>query len=350
MTTRAPAIESSTLPDPASPPSDSFAAPLLSVRNLVKHFPVRGGVLNRIVGNVHAVNGVSFDVNRGEIVGIVGESGCGKSTLGKAVIRLSEPTSGSVTFEGTDITRLSHAELMPFRRRMQIIFQDPYSSLNPRLTVRKLLQEAIDFHSIVPGGREQTESYIDGLIAKVGLRKDSKDKFPHEFSGGQRQRLGIARALALKPEFLIADEPVSALDVSIQAQVLNLMMDLKREFGLTILFISHDLKVIEHFCDRVLVMYLGHIVESLPCDDLHAQAKHPYTRALLGANPIDDPDQRDSRPLTILQGDVPSPFDPPKGCAFAGRCPLVMDRCRAERPVLVSRGDRQDVACWAVDR
>ncbi len=321
------------------------SAPLLSVSNLVKHFPVRGGILNRVIGNVHAVNGVSFSVNKGEIVGVVGESGCGKSTLGKAVIRLSEPTSGSILFDGTDITRLSHAELMPFRRRMQIIFQDPYSSLNPRLTVRKLLREAIQFHNIVPP--EHHESYIDELIAKVGLRRDAKDKFPHEFSGGQRQRLGIARALALKPEFLIADEPVSALDVSIQAQVLNLMMDLKREFGLTILFISHDLKVIEHFCDRVLVMYLGHIVESLPCDDLHTRARHPYTRALLGANPIDDPDQRGSRPLTILQGDVPSPFNPPKGCAFAGRCPHVLDRCRSDRPVLEPRDDGHHVACWA---
>ena len=345
-----PAVESASPPAPLADqaqrqhsPTDK---PILSVRNLVKHFPVRGGVLNRVVGKVHAVNGVSFDVGRGEIVGIVGESGCGKSTLGKAIIRLSEPTSGSVAFDGTDITRLGHSDLMPFRRRMQIIFQDPYSSLNPRLTVRRLLREAIEFHSIVP--RARVEGYIDELIAKVGMRADAKDKFPHEFSGGQRQRLGIARALALKPEFLVADEPVSALDVSIQAQVLNLMMDLKREFGLTILFISHDLKVIEHFCDRVLVMYLGHIVESLPCDDLHAQAKHPYTRALLGANPIDDPDQRGSRPLVVLQGDVPSPFNPPAGCAFAGRCPLVMDRCRVERPVLEGRGDRQDVACWAV--
>ncbi len=344
-----PAVETASPPATVSDPAhaDSPAGrPLLSVRGLVKHFPVRGGVLNRVVGKVHAVNGVSFDVGRGEIVGVVGESGCGKSTLGRAIVRLHEPTSGSVAFDGTDITRLKHADLMPFRRRMQIIFQDPYSSLNPRLTVRRLLREAIEFHDVVP--RARVEGYIDELIAKVGMRAEAKDKFPHEFSGGQRQRLGIARALALKPEFLVADEPVSALDVSIQAQVLNLMMDLKREFGLTILFISHDLKVIEHFCDRVLVMYLGHIVESLPCDDLHAQARHPYTRALLGANPIDDPDQRGSRPLVVLRGDVPSPFDPPAGCAFAGRCPLVMDRCRVQRPVLEPRGGRQDVACWAV--
>jgi len=325
--------------------------PLLEVSNLVKHFPVRGGVLNGVKGHVHAVNGVTLRVNKGEIVGIVGESGCGKSTLGKLIIRLIDPTAGSVTFDGTDISALPHRALMPFRRRMQIIFQDPYSSLNPRLTVRQLLREVMRFHKIdPPPGAGGMEGAIDRLIAKVGLRPDAKDKFPHEFSGGQRQRIGIARALALRPEFIVADEPVSALDVSIQAQVLNLLMDLKAEFGLTILFVSHDLKVIEHFCDRVLVMYLGYVVEELACDDLHAQAKHPYTRALLGANPIDDPDER--RPLTVLQGDVPSPYDLPKGCPFAGRCPLVMDRCRVEMPPLVPKKESvegQRVACWAVE-
>ncbi len=320
------------------------APPLLSARNLVKHFPVRGGVLNTIQGYVHAVNGVSLEVRRGEIVGVVGESGCGKSTLGKLVIRLIEPTSGEVRFDGAPITGLGHADLMPVRRRMQIIFQDPYSSLNPRLTVQATLREAIRFHGIVPPG--EVNGYLDGIIARVGLRKDAKGKFPHEFSGGQRQRIGIARALALKPDFVVADEPVSALDVSIQAQVLNLMMDLKAEFGLTLLFISHDLKVIEHFCDRVLVMYLGFVVEELSCTDLHARALHPYTKALLGANPIDDPDDR--RPLTVLKGDVPSPLAPPKGCPFAGRCPLVMDRCRSEMPPLTPRADAHAVACWAV--
>jgi oligopeptide/dipeptide ABC transporter ATP-binding protein len=322
--------------------------PLLEVANLVKHFPVRGGVLNSVKGHVHAVNGVSLSVNKGEIVGVVGESGCGKSTLGKLIIRLIDPTTGSIRFDGVDISKLPHAGLMAFRRRMQIIFQDPYSSLNPRLTVRQMLREVMRFHRIDPGPQGM-EAAIDSLIAKVGLRPDAKDKFPHEFSGGQRQRIGIARALALKPEFIVADEPVSALDVSIQAQVLNLLMDVKSEFGLTLLFVSHDLKVIEHFCDRVLVMYLGYVVEELPCDDLHAQARHPYTRALLGANPIDDPDDR--RPLTVLQGDVPSPYDLPKGCPFAGRCPLVMDRCRVEMPPLVAKQesvDSQRVACWAV--
>jgi oligopeptide transport system ATP-binding protein len=334
-------------PQPASIPP---AKPLLEVRGLVKHFPVRGGVFNRVVGHVKAVNGVDLTINPGEVVGVVGESGCGKSTLGKCIIRLIEPTGGSILFDGVDITRLDHGQMMPFRRKMQIIFQDPYSSLNPRLTVRKLLREAIEFHRVAPS--EQVETVIDELIGRVGLRKDAKDKFPHEFSGGQRQRIGIARALALKPRFIVADEPVSALDVSIQAQVLNLLMELKDEFGLTLLFISHDLKVIEHFCDRVAVMYLGHIVERLGCEDLHQRAAHPYTRALLGANPIDDPAERTTTPLKVLQGDVPSPFNPPPGCPFQTRCPLVVDRCRREMPPLRARGgpaQRDAVACWAVE-
>ncbi len=320
------------------------AAPLVAARRLVKHFPVRGGVLNTVRGHVHAVNGVSLEVERGEIVGVVGESGCGKSTLGKLMIRLIEPTSGEIVFDGKPITGLGHSDLMPVRRRMQIIFQDPYSSLNPRLTVQSTLREAIRFHGVVPAG--EVNGYIDAIIAKVGLRQDAKGKFPHEFSGGQRQRIGIARALALKADFVVADEPVSALDVSIQAQVLNLMMDLKTEFGLTLLFISHDLKVIEHFCERVLVMYLGFVVEELSCTDLHGRALHPYTKALLGANPIDDPDDR--CPLTVLKGDVPSPLTPPKGCPFAGRCPQVMERCRVEMPPLTPRAPAHAVACWAV--
>ena len=322
---------------------------LLEIDNLVKHFPVRGGVLNRVVGKVHAVNGVTLSIREGETVGVVGESGCGKSTLGKAVVRLHDATSGSIRYKGQDITRLNHGEMLPFRRKLQIIFQDPYSSLNPKLTVRGILREAIKLHEVVDAG--EVDDYIDELIRLVGLRAEAADKFPHEFSGGQRQRIGIARALSVKPSFLVADEPVSALDVSIQAQVLNLMMELKEKFGLTMMFISHDLKVVEHFCDRVAVMYLGHVVEELSCEDLHARAQHPYTRALLGANPIDDPDDR--RPLTVLQGDVPSPFSPPPGCPFQGRCPLVMDRCRREMPPLTPfhATDEQShrVACWAVE-
>jgi oligopeptide/dipeptide ABC transporter ATP-binding protein len=316
---------------------------LLEVVELEKHFPVRGGVLNRVLNQVHALNGVSFKVMRGETLGVVGESGCGKSTLGKCVINLHKPTGGQVYFEEQEVSSMTHAEMMPLRRKMQIIFQDPYSSLNPRLTVRALLKEVLIFHGLAKG---QINERISELVAKVGLHPDSVDKYPHEFSGGQRQRIGIARALALEPEFIVADEPVSALDVSIQAQVLNLMMDLKEEFGLTILFISHDLKVIEHFCDRVLVMYLGEIMEELPTEGLHARALHPYTRALLGANPINDPDEK--RELLVLEGDVPSPLDPPKGCPFAGRCSLVTDQCLASKPELREVAEGHRLACFEV--
>jgi oligopeptide/dipeptide ABC transporter ATP-binding protein len=333
-----------TLPAVIAAHQPASAEPLLEVSGLVKHFPVRGGILNAVQVRVHAVNGVSFSVRRGETVGIVGESGCGKSTLGKLIIRLIEPTSGSIRYEGRELTGLSHEAMLAFRRKMQFIFQDPYSSLNPRMTVGQTLREAVRFHHAA--GPDGLEAHVEKTIAQVGLRPEAKHKFPHEFSGGQRQRISIARALALNPEFLVADEPVSALDVSIQAQVLNLMMELKDTLGLTMLFISHDLKVIEHFCDRVLVMYLGHIVEEVRCDNLHEDAKHPYTRALLGANPIDDPDDR--RPLTVLKGDVPSPLTPPSGCPFTGRCPLVMDRCRVEMPPPAPRGAAQQVACWAV--
>ncbi|MCB9913860.1 MAG: ATP-binding cassette domain-containing protein [Planctomycetes bacterium] len=305
------------------------------------HFPVRGGVLNRVQRRVHAVNGVSFDVRRGEVLGVVGESGCGKSTLGKCLIRLLSPTAGSIRYEGTDLAALGHGDLMPFRKKMQMVFQDPYSSLNPRMTVREAVREVALFHGVV--SRDAADAYVSELIQKVGLRADAADKFPHEFSGGQRQRIGIARALACKPDLLVADEPVSALDVSIQAQVLNLLMDLKDELGLTVVFVSHDLKVIEHFCDRVLVMYLGNVVEELDCERLHADARHPYTRALLGANPINDP--ADRRPLTVLEGDVPSPFTLPPGCAFAGRCPVVEPRCRAQRPPLELKTCGHAVAC-----
>lgn len=318
---------------------------MIQVDNLVKHFPVRGGFLNRIVANVHALNGVSFEIERGETVGIVGESGCGKSTLGKTLVRLIEPTSGTIQYQSTAITSLNHAELMPLRRQMQFIFQDPYSALNPRMTAGAMLREVIRFHQVVPA--DQVESYIDSLLSKVGMSTDSKKRFPHEFSGGQRQRLNIARALAVKPEFIVADEPVSALDVSIQAQILNLLMDLKDEFSLTLLFISHDLKVIEHFCDRMLVMYLGHVVEELPCDDIHTKALHPYTKALLQSNPVSDPDER--RELTVLEGDVPSPRNPPSGCPFVTRCPIAEARCSAEMPTLQQKDEGYRVSCWAVE-
>ena len=317
---------------------------LVKVRNLVKHFPKRGGVFNQVIAKVHAVNDVSFQIRKGETLGVVGESGCGKSTLGKAIIRLHDPTSGSVVFDGTDITHLSRSRLRPIRRRMQMIFQDPNSSLNPRMTVEATLREVIRLHKIV--SESEMRAYIDGLLTKVGLRVDDRGKYPHEFSGGQKQRIGIARALAVKPEFIIADEPVSALDVSIQAQVLNLLMDLKDELKLTLLFVSHDLKVIDHFCDRMLVMYLGNVVEEMPCQDIHATAKHPYTKALLASNPITDPDQRGE--LVVLEGEVPSPYDPPAGCPFVTRCPIATDRCKSENPPLENRGDNHRVACWEV--
>ena len=319
--------------------------PLLETQNLNKHFPVRGGVLNRVTGHVHAVNGVTMSIKQGETVGVVGESGCGKSTLGKTITRLIDATSGIIAFDGDDITNFSHAELLPYRRRMQIIFQDPYSSLNPRMTVGGHIKEAVKKHGVVADA--ELDDYVDEIIKIVGLRPEVRARFPHEFSGGQRQRVGIARALCVKPEFVVADEPVSALDVSVQAQVLNLMTDLKADFGLTMMFISHDLKVVGHFCDRILVMYLGFVVEEIDSNDIEHGALHPYTQALLGANPIDDPDDR--RPLTVLQGDVPSPFHLPKGCPFAGRCPKVMDRCHQDRPPLETKAEGHRVACWAVE-
>ena len=330
----------------SQPKSEQYESskPLVKVKNLVKHFPKRGGVFNQVIAKVHAVNDVSFEIRKGETLGVVGESGCGKSTLGKAIIRLHDPTSGRVIFDGVDITHLSRSRLRPIRRRMQMIFQDPNSSLNPRMTVEATLREVIRLHKIV--SESEMRSYIDGLLTKVGLRVDDRGKYPHEFSGGQKQRIGIARALAVKPEFIIADEPVSALDVSIQAQVLNLLMDLKDELKLTLLFVSHDLKVIDHFCDRMLVMYLGNVVEEMPCQDIHATAKHPYTKALLASNPITDPDQRGE--LVVLEGEVPSPYDPPAGCPFVTRCPIATDRCKTENPPLEDRAGNHRVACWEV--
>lgn len=327
---------------------DASASPakdvLVRVENAVKHFPKRGGLLNSVIAKVHALNDVSFTIAKGQTLGVVGESGCGKSTLGKVVIRLHQPTSGKIFFDDVDISRMSFGELRPIRRRMQMIFQDPNSSLNPRMTVETTIKEVLRLHNIVP--ETEMDARIDDLLKTVGLRIDDKAKYPHEFSGGQKQRIGIARALAVNPEFIIADEPVSALDVSIQAQVLNLMMDLKEKLGLTMLFVSHDLKVIDHFCDSMLVMYLGNIVEEMPCEDIHAHAKHPYTRALLSCNPITDPDQRGE--LTVLEGEVPSPYHPPAGCPFVTRCPIKTQQCETENPPLVDHGGGHRVACWEV--
>ena len=318
---------------------------LLSVRNLVKRFPVKGGILGREVASVKAVQDISFDIRRGETLGLVGESGCGKSRLGRCILRLIEPTSGEIYFKGQDITQLDSGEMRKLRRNMQIVFQDPYASLNPRMTIEEILGEPLIIHGLA-NSKEDRRKQIYELLDLVGLRRESISRYPHEFSGGQRQRICIARALSVKPEFLVCDEPVSALDVSIQAQIVNLMQDLQKELKLTYLFIAHDLKVVEHISNRVAVMYLGKIAEIAESEQLYSNPRHPYTRALLSAIPIPDPTHKNER--IILQGDVPSPLNPPEGCYFNPRCPSVQDRCRSERPVLEGvdpRDPQHQAAC-----
>jgi len=315
--------------------------PVLEVRDVKKHFPVQGGVLSRTVGYVLAVDGVSFSVRQGETFGLVGESGCGKTTVGKAVLRLIEPTAGHIRLKSKDITRLSEAELRPVRREMQMIFQDPYSSLNPRMSAGAIVGEPLENYGLAKG--RQKEERVEALLSRVGLRREDIAKHPHEFSGGQRQRVGIARALALNPSLVIADEPVSALDVSIQAQVINLLMDLQEEFDLTYLFISHDLAVVKHISHRIAVMYLGKIVEIADRKTLFETPLHPYTEALLEAVPIPDP--RTPRENVVLEGDVPSPINPPRGCRFHTRCVSVEDRCRLQEPPLREVRPGHWVAC-----
>ena len=307
------------------------AAPVLEVDGLTKHFPIHGGFLQREVGRVHAVDGVSFTIGRGETLGLVGESGCGKSTTGKAILKLTEPTSGTIRLKGTDITRLSRAQMFPHRRVMQVIFQDPYASLNQRMRVKDIVAEPLGNYEPDSSRAERLEK-IAALFDRVGLRRDALNRFPHEFSGGQRQRLGIARALAVNPEVIIADEPVSALDVSVQAQVINLMMDLQAEFELSYLFIAHDLAVVQHISHRIGVMYLGRLVELAPRRELFRSPQHPYTEALLASVPVPDPRKRRAR--KVLSGDVPSPMNPPKGCYFNTRCPYAEKRCFEEAPAL----------------
>ena len=311
--------------------------PLLRVKNLVKHYPVKGGLFARELERVHAVDGVSFDILPGETLGLVGESGCGKSTTGRCVLRLIEPTSGELWFDGKDVTNVTRAELRALTRNMQIIFQDPYASLNPRMTVGAIIGEALIIHGLASSVRDREDRVIQ-LMQTVGLHPDHVRRFPHEFSGGQRQRIGIARALAVNPKLIICDEPVSALDVSIQAQVINLLEDLQEQLGLTYLFIAHDLSVVEHISQRVAVMYLGRIVEVASSRDLYTSPKHPYTEALLSAVPIPDPTV--VRKRIVLQGDVPNPINPPKGCHFHPRCPQAQAVCKAEAPLLreLSRG------------
>ena len=312
-------------------PNPSNGGPLLDVRDLKKYFPVRSGVFSRISGSVKAVDDVSFHVKKGETFGLVGESGCGKSTVGRTILRLMEPTSGEALFEGRNVFTMDSEELRRSRRRMQIIFQDPYSSLNPRMSVGAILGEPIRTHGLAKG--TDLEERVADLLKRVGLLPDHRSRYPHEFSGGQRQRIGIARALALDPEFIVCDEPVSALDVSIQAQILNLLQDLQEELQLSYLFISHDLNVVEHIADRIAVMYLGKLAEVAPADVLFREPKHPYTQALLSANPIPDPTVTYDR--VLLSGDVPSPLNPPPGCRFQSRCPKVMDVCKTDDPPLI---------------
>jgi oligopeptide/dipeptide ABC transporter ATP-binding protein len=316
--------------------------PLLNIVDLVKHFPLGGGIMAKPKSWVKAVDGVSFAVSRGESFGLVGESGCGKTTLGRLIIRLIEPTGGRIEFDGQNIGALNAVEMMPLRRRMQIIFQDPYSSLDPRMKIDAIVTEPL--RAIRSLTRHQRQAAATELLEKVGLREDDLNKYPHEFSGGQRQRIGIARSLCVRPELIVADEPVSALDVSIQAQVINLLDDLKEEFNLSYVFISHDLSVVEHICDRIAVMYLGTVVELATTEDFCISARHPYTRALLLAVPLPDP-HRKTEPFAI-EGDVPSPIDPPAGCAFHPRCPYRFDRCSQQKPPLAEAADDHFVACW----
>ncbi|MGP3562541.1 ABC transporter ATP-binding protein [Geobacillus sp. BK01] len=318
-----------------------MSEPLLEAKGLKKYFPITGGIFGRRVGTVKAVDDVTFTVYRGETLGIVGESGCGKSTTGRMLLRLIEPTDGSIIFEGKNVTALAKAELRRLRRDMQMIFQDPFASLNPRHTVEKILEEPLIVHGI--GSKEERKQRVREMLEVVGLGSYHAKRYPHQFSGGQRQRIGIARALMTNPKLIIADEPVSALDVSIQAQVLNLLEDLQKQFGLTYIFIAHDLGVIRHISDRVGVMYLGRMVELADSESLYESPQHPYTKALLSAVPIPNPDHETERQL--LSGDLPSPVNPPQGCAFHTRCAFCMDICRERRPELREVADGHYVAC-----
>jgi oligopeptide transport system ATP-binding protein len=318
---------------------------LLRAENIVKRFPIHGGLFSQEIAAVKAVSDISFDIKKGETLGLVGESGCGKSTLGRCLIRLIEPTSGKIFFKDKEITHANGTELRELRKKMQIIFQDPYASLNPRMTIGAILEEPLVIHNLFKSEKDRLDR-VQELVSLVGLRKEHLSRYPHEFSGGQRQRVGIARALAVGPELIICDEPVSALDVSIQAQVINLLMELQQKLGLTYVFIAHDLKVVEHVSHRVAVMYLGKIVEMADADELYKNPQHPYTKALLSAIPVPDPKPRAER--IILTGDVPSPMNPPPGCHFNPRCPIASDFCKQQEPQLKETSSRHFVSCLKV--
>jgi peptide/nickel transport system ATP-binding protein len=323
-------------------PETNGVAPLVEVESLKKYFPIHKGVLGREVGRVHAVDDVTFSVQEGETLGLVGESGCGKSTLGRTIVRLLEPTDGFVRFEGQDISKLGARKLRPLRREMQMVFQDPYASLNPRKRVGSIIGTPLKIHGV--GGQERKKR-VQELLGTVGLSPEHYNRFPHEFSGGQRQRIGVARALALNPKLIVADEPVSALDVSIQSQMLNLLDDLQRELQLTYIFIAHDLGVVRHVSNRIAVMYLGKLVELSPAEELYQRPIMPYTEALLSAVPIPDPDLSEQRERIVLQGDVPSPISPPSGCRFHPRCRYMTDICREVEPPLTDYGNGHLAAC-----
>lgn len=317
---------------------------LIEVKNLVKWFPIKSSFFKRTIGNVRAVDGISFHIKRGQTMGLVGESGCGKSTAGRTILRLIEKTSGEVIFDGQDIFKLSREELRKLRPRIQIIFQDPYSSLSPRIPVGEIIGEAVREHGIVP--KEEFDDYISRIMRACGLQEYHKDRYPHEFSGGQRQRICIARALALNPDFIVCDEPVSALDVSIQAQVVNMFEDLQHKLGVAYLFIAHDLLVVNHISDRIAVMYLGKMMEMAEANELMNNPMHPYTQSLLSAVPMPDPKIARERKRIVLEGDVPSPLKAPSGCPFRTRCRYATEQCAAQRPPLTDRGNGHMVACW----